>query len=372
MENKKEIYYESKYKRSRVLNIVLTSMLIGVLIGGFFTYGLVKSHNNVKKAAQAVELGQLNRGYESPVVEIAENVLPSIVMIKNKVTVNRGFSIGTLQSGTGSGIIYSEDGYIITNQHVIDGANEIQVTLHDGRTFKARVLGQDSKTDLAVLKIDATNLPAATFGDSSKLKVGELAVAIGNPMGERFSGSVTAGIISALDRSISIGENELKLIQTDAAINPGNSGGALVNKSGEVIGINSIKLSAPNVEGMGFAIPIDDALPIIKELIQYGYVKRPWIGIGIRKITDQIAEQYNVPKGIYIAHVYYNSPAAEAGLRVDDIITKVNEKRIFTIEDLSEILEKYNPEDTIKLTIYRNKKYFTLEVKLGIMPPENR
>lgn len=374
--------YEKRYKKSRLLNIILASMIIGVIIGGAFTYGIFQftgielpnlaeatSPNNVSNSNVTTKKLLSTDWYTNPVAKVADEVLPSIVMIKNKVNVNRGFAVQQVDKGTGSGIIYRKDGYIITNQHVIDGATELIVTLHDGTEYKGRVLGQDTKTDLAVIKVEANNLPAAKFGDSDKIMVGELAVAIGNPAGEEFSGTVTAGIISALNRSLNIGEKKMKLIQTDAAINPGNSGGALVNQNSEVIGINSVKLSSPEIEGMGFAIPINDALPIINELIQNGYVKRPWMGVGISNITESISKQYNLPIGVYIGQVYFNSPAEKAGLRPNDVIVKIDEIKVETIEDLSHIIEGHKAGDTIRLTIYRDGKYTDIDVILDVMPP---
>jgi len=381
--------YEKKYRRSKLLNIILASMLIGVIIGGLFTYGLLQANGiDISKIAEAASPSNNSNNsnisnssssssvklvssewYTSPVVKVAEEVLPSIVMIKNKVSINRGFQIQQIDNGTGSGIIYRKDGYIITNQHVIDGATDIVVILHDGTEYQGRVLGQDSKTDLAVVKIEADNLPAAKFGDSDKLKVGELAVAIGNPAGEEFSGTVTAGIISALNRTLTIGEKKMKLIQTDAAINPGNSGGALVNQNSEVIGINSVKLASSEIEGMGFAIPINDALPIINELIQNGYVKRPWMGVGITTITESISKQYNLPVGVYIGQVYYGSPAEKSGLKPGDVIVKIDEVTVKTVEDLSEIIENHKPGDTIRLTVYRSGKYIDIDITLAVMSP---
>ena len=362
--------YEKKYKKSKLLNMLLVSVIIGIVIGGVFTFGLFKGTDVLNpNIVDADRIVKINEEYESPVIKVADEVLPSIVMIKNRGKVSNGFMSQSVDRGTGSGIIYSRDGYIITNQHVIDGANELEVVLNDGKVLEARVLGQDAKTDLAVIKVDAKDLPAAKLGDSNNIKVGELAVAIGNPMGEEFSGSVTSGIISALNRSLDIGESKIKLIQTDAAINPGNSGGALVNKNGEVIGINSAKLSAPNVEGMGFAIPINDALPIIEELINNGYVKRPWLGVMISDITEEISKKYDVPKGVYIRQINYNSPAESAGLKVDDIITEIDGKRVETIKELSSTIEKYKPDDVINLKIYRDKGYKEIKLKLGIMPP---
>lgn len=374
--------YEKRYKKSRLLNIILASMLIGVIIGGAFTYGILEfsglqlpnpaeatSPNNTSNSNVTTKKLLSTDWYTNPVAKVADEVLPSIVMIKNKVNINRGFAVQQVDKGTGSGIIYRKDGYIITNQHVIDGATELIVTLHDGTEYKGRVLGQDIKTDLAVVKVEANNLPVAKFGDSDKLMVGELAVAIGNPAGEEFSGTVTAGIISALNRSLSIGEKKMKLIQTDAAINPGNSGGALVNHNSEVIGINSVKLSSPEIEGMGFAIPINDALPIINELIQNGYVKRPWMGVGISNITESISKQYNLPIGVYIGQVYYNSPAEKSGLKPNDVIVKIDEIKVETIEDLSHIIEGHKPGDTIRLTVYRDGKYTDIDITLDVMPP---
>lgn len=363
--------YENKYKKSKILNIVLASIVIGILIGGFSTYGLINNDGADRTdIAEATKASKINEYFESPVIGVADKVTPSIVMISKEEKVrDYFFNTAGVRKGTGSGIIYRENGYIITNNHVVEGASSLKVTLQDGRTFDARVLGGDAKSDLAVIKINADNLPAADLGDSSKVKVGQLAVAIGTPAGEEFSGSVTAGIVSAIDRKLKIGEKELNLIQTDAAINPGNSGGALVNKDGEIVGINSAKLTDTQIEGMGFAIPINDAMPIIEELVNHGYVKRPWIGVGIRTVTDQISKTYDIPKGAYVAKVYYNSPAEESGLRVDDIITEIDGEKVESVEDLSNIIGKHEPDETVKIKVYRDKKYKTVDVKLGIINP---
>lgn len=384
--------YKSKYQRSKLLIIVLVSVIFGIIIGGAFSFVMFGDIDSIKTETvnandtnaptdeemnDEIEKKMENREeHISPVVDVAEKLLPSIVMIKNKVTLNSPLRYGngaggqSIDQGTGSGIIYKEDGYIITNQHVIDGASEIEVVLHDGRVFDARILGEDSKSDIAVLKIEASNLAVAEFGDSDNIKVGELAVAIGTPAGEEFSGSVTAGIISALNRSIDMGEKRLKLIQTDAAINPGNSGGALVNKNGEVIGINSVKLSAPDIEGMGFAIPTNDAIPLVEELIKHGYIQRPWIGVMISTITEEMSKTNTLPKGVYIGRVYYDSPAEKSGLQAGDIITEIDGTIIETTDDLSVTIEKYKPEDVIELKIYRDKEYKKIKVKLGVMRPE--
>ena len=211
-------------------------------------------------------------------MDIAKKAGPAVVGVVSKITTTTYFGLSQEQEGGGSGIIINSDGYIITNQHVINGATTVKVVLNNGKEYDAKLIGQDRKTDLAVIKIEETNLPTAELGQSSALEVGELAVAIGNPMGLEFAGSVTAGVISALNRTMTVDGRQYTLIQTDAAINPGNSGGALVNKYGQVIGINTVKIGASGYEGMGFAIPIDIAMPIINELLESGYVKgRPVI-----------------------------------------------------------------------------------------------
>ena len=210
----------------------------------------------------------------TPIVQAAKKVGPAVVGITNKALVRDYFNRTQLvEQGSGSGVIYSKDGLIATNNHVVAGAQEIVVSLPDGKTYNGKVLGTDPNTDLAVVKIDADEeLPVAEFGDSDSLMVGEPAIAIGNPLGMEFRGSVTAGVISALNRSLDMGERRFRLIQTDAAINPGNSGGALVNADGQVIGINSAKIAASGVEGIGFAIPINEAKPILKELAEKGRI----------------------------------------------------------------------------------------------------
>lgn len=227
--------------------------------------------------------------------------------ITNKAYVRDIFNrVQLTERGTGSGVIYDKSGLIATNNHVVEGASEIIVSLTDGRSVKGKVLGADAATDLAVVKIDENNLPVADFGDSSTLQVGEPAIAIGNPLGLEFRGSVTAGVISALNRSIQLGERKFDLIQTDAAINPGNSGGALVNAEGEVVGINSAKIAVSGVEGIGFAIPINSAKPILDELAKKGRVVRPYIGASL--VDKDIANRYgfdiDLHDGIFVMKVW--------------------------------------------------------------------
>lgn len=293
------------------------------------------------------------------VPEIVKKVTPSVVGISTKLPTG---------VATGSGIIMTKDGYIITNAHVIENALSITVVIKEGDKDveeTAKVIGIDSKTDLAVIKVNRTDLTPAEFGKSSDLQVGELAIAIGNPLGLELSGSVTGGIISALNRQLSVEDKNMTLIQTDAAINPGNSGGPLVNCYGQVIGINSIKVSSEDAEGLGFAIPIDDAKPIIDSLIQYGYVKgRPMIGITGQTITAAQARYNDVPQGIYVVSVTKDTGAYEAGVKAGDIITGVNGKTITTLAEFDKEKESFKAGETIKLSIYRDGKDFDVEVTL--------
>lgn len=313
--------------------------------------------------------------------DIVDKVGPAVVGVINRVQNNNIYYgyFGGLQNGnnemvdqgSGSGVLISADGYIVTNNHVIEGAQEVGVILNTGDEYKASVVGADEKTDLAVLKIDASGLPYATLGSSSDLRVGELAVAIGNPLGQEFAGTVTSGIISALNRSVTVDNKQLTLIQTDAAINPGNSGGPLVNQYGEVIGINTVKISSSELEGLGFAIPMDEAKPIINDLLQSGYVRgRPVIGIGGRSVTERDAQAYNMKVGVYVASMTPNSPAHLAGLQIGDIITEVDGQKVETVEDLNAIKDQHQVGDTIELKVYRQGDDLNISLILGEEIPE--
>lgn len=309
------------------------------------------------------------------VTSIAKKVGPSIVGIRMITQSPRYWYFGDEMSQSkyeGSGIIISEDGYIMTNYHVVEYADPkssmsknttLEVFLSDKRQAKAEFIGGDAKSDLAIIKIDMDNLPKAKLGNSDKLEVGDLAVAIGNPLGLEFQGTVTVGVISALNRTVSINDKTLNLIQTDAAINPGNSGGALVNSKGEVIGINTVKISVSGVEGLGFAIPVNEAKPIIDQLIMFGYVKgRPFIGISGREVTKEISRNYGLPVGIYILDVISGSGAEKAGIRKGDVLTSIDGKEVGTMKELDNIKENYKAGDTVKVTVVRNGKKLTLSL----------
>lgn len=302
---------------------------------------------------------QSARPVELTVEEIAEKVTPSIVAVVSELG---DFSE---DSNTGSGIIMSSDGYIITNYHVIEGSNAVRVILDNGQDYLSSVIGSDQKTDIAVLKISAPELRAAEFGNSDELKQGSLAVAIGNPFGIELQGTVTQGCISAINRSVPVGNNTMTLIQTDASINPGNSGGALVNKYGQVVGVNSVKLGIAYYEGLGFAIPINTVKPIAEELIQYGYIKgRPALGISGSAVSARAAAFYGVPQGILVRNVYSASDANEKGIQDGDIITHINETRVYSSDDISLALNEMSAGDTVSVRIFRNQKTFTLDVQL--------
>lgn len=261
-----------------------------------------------------------------------------------------------VEQGSGSGIIISTDGYIVTNQHVIDGAQEVSIILNTGDEITAQIIGQDVKTDLAVLKIDTDKtLTAAVLGDSTSVQVGELAVAIGNPMGQEFSGSVTAGIISAVNRTMTIENRTYNLLQTDAAINSGNSGGALINQYGEVIGINSVKLSESGVEGMGFAIAISEAKPIIDDLMSNGYVTgRPLVGISVQETKY----------GLFVASVQENSGAADAGLQEGDLIISVDGQKVSSTTEINDLRDQKKPGDTMVFRVLRDGEQIDANVVL--------
>ena len=300
--------------------------------------------------------------------EIYSKVSPSIVGV-----VQYQYSTSIEAAGEGSGIILSKDGYILTNAHVVEGTDAIKIVLYNNEEYKAEIVGKDSRTDIAVLKIDATNLTPAELGDSAGVEVGETVYAIGNPGGLTLQSSFTSGIISGVNRVITTSESSyaMTVLQTDAAINPGNSGGALVNEYGQVVGITNSKLISTSYEGIGFAIPTAEALPIMEDLISYGYVSgRPILGVSVQTIDSVAAEYYHVPQGAQIISVTSDSPLVGTEAAVGDIITAFNDTEIGSVEDLQNELANHAPGDEVTLTLYRysatgkNDRSFTVKVKL--------
>ena len=293
--------------------------------------------------------------------DIYSSVIDSVVSISSMT------SSGT---SSGTGIIMSSDGYVITNHHVITGALVISVLTNDNQEFEAALVGSDEMSDLAVLKIDARGLQAAEFGDSSKLRVGDSVVAIGDPLGVQLRGTMTNGIISAINRDLTVGDRTMTLIQTNAALNNGNSGGPLINCYGQVIGINTVKMSSyysasATVEGLGFAIPISVAKPIIDELIENGYVAgRPAIGISGDSLPSYYRTYYRLPDGVYVTSVNEGSDAKAKGIREGDIVTAINGEKICSIDELNTVKNQYAAGDEVTLTVYRSGTYYEVTVTL--------
>lgn len=319
--------------------------------------------------------------YSNTSIAVAEKALPSVVGITVNYQISSIFGGKSTGEATGSGIIISEDGYIVTNNHVISSesssyyaiteATGIKVNLYnDSESYDAIVVGTDAYTDLAVLKIEKKGLTAATLANTAEVKVGEFVLAVGNPLGMDYS--VTSGIVSAVNREIESEGTTFTAIQTDAAINSGNSGGALVNANGEVIGINTMKFSGNGIEGIGFAIPISSATSIIEQLIEFQTVKRPYIGIVGSSVDSSIAKRYNIPEGIYVEEVEPDSPAAKSGLQQTDIITKLEGKDVKSVNELNQIKYTYSIGDTVKLTVYRNGETIEIDLVLAELPTETQ
>ena len=383
-----------KFSIKMVISLVLVSSVISSsLVGGVlyskFSADLNKQTLLLQSAAKTSDAGSTKSAVASnlnltktalakgaPTTEIAKKVGPSIVGIRINVNTKQNWFSGAdslgQSAGEGSGVIISSDGYIMTNYHVVEYADPknktsqsstLEVFLPDKQQATAKFIGGDSKNDLAVIKIELNNLPVAELGDSSMLEVGEQAIAIGNPLGMEFAGSVTAGVISALNRAVTMEDKTLNLIQTDAAINPGNSGGALVNSQGQVIGINTVKISVAGVEGLGFAIPVNEAKPIIDQLMMFGYVKgRPFIGISGREVTEALSKTYDLPQGIYIAEVTPESGAGMAGIKKGDVLVNLAGQDVKTMKDLDSIKKNNKAGDTVDAVAVRNGERKTLKM----------
>jgi len=369
--------------------LVLGSAIIAILFGLFFFMNRDRADSSPKHD-ELTTIKSLGQAF----VEVAKNVQPSVVNITTEKTIAmrpwdrfgqdffrgspfedffRGFGSPPReeermykQRSGGSGVIVDKEGYILTNNHVIEGADKVKVRLNDGREFTATVKGQDPKTDLAVLHIKAENLPVATLGDSEKLEVGEWAIAIGSPFG--LEHTVTVGVISAKGRSgLGTGTYE-DFIQTDASINPGNSGGPLINIDGEVIGINAMIIQPGT--GIGFAIPINMAKQILNELIKTGKVVRPWLGISVQDLTPELMEHFKVKEkdGVLVGQVYQGTGAEKAGLASGDIIQSVDDKPVKNVGELVKEIQKRKVGQKVKLSVIREGKSLTIEVTTASMP----
>lgn len=388
---------DSGFGRSVLLpftsGIVGCAVVIGTCFGipsvrtkiiGNTTSSISTTNNNSTQSNGYVEQISLSN-YSDTAVYAANKILPSIVGIKIEYNINATSFFGRTGTSTatasGSGIIISDDGYILTNNHVVSSsssesssyyqiseATKISVTLFNDETeYEAKIIGKDEQTDLAVIKIEKTGLTKAEFADSDNVKVGEFAMAVGNPV--NMTSTVTTGIVSAVNRKITDSDGKTyKCIQTDAAINSGNSGGALVNSEGKVIGINTLKLSGTGIEGIGFAIPINSTTDVTSQLIQYSKVKRPYIGISGIDLDEATAKNYNLVVGVYVKSVEDFSSAEKGGLKSGDVIIEADGKSITSMDELNEVKNSHQIGDEMKLKINRNGSEKEITITLGEQP----
>jgi len=358
--------------------------IVGAVIGGFLVLGIAPQILMYRTGN--LSLGSSNPGTSAivpapvylnaedlqdpyaAIMLVAQQVSPAVVGITNQAAIGYDwFGREYLQDTGGTGLIISEDGYIVTNEHVVANARTLTVFLADGRSFPAKLVGAEKSTDLAVIKIDSTGLPTATFGDSDSVKIGQLAVAIGNPLGMEFSRTVTAGIISGVDRILNISQDSaIRLIQTDAVINPGNSGGPLVNAKGEVIGLNSMKLASSDVEGMGFAIPSNQVKRVAEEIIATGRVRRAMMGV--RLVDKEIVRRNNpsikIDRGVYVYRVEAGGAAQKAGMKDGDIIVELAGIQVNKVAAIQAYLSERSPGETLKVKVLRGSQEIVLEVIL--------
>ena len=357
----------------KVLAGVLALVLVAaVSFGGGFAGYLVASKNGGQTVMYQAASGGSATSTSSTggsLSDVASAVTPSVVVVTTEQIVTDNYFWGGQQvlSGAGSGVILTTDGYIVTNYHVVEGAQQITVTLHDDSTYTATVVGSDQQSDIALLKIDATGLTPAVLGDSDNVQVGEVVIAVGNPMGT-LGGTVTDGIVSALNRDISVEGNEMTLMQTSAAISPGNSGGGLFNTNGELIGIVNAKYSDEDAEGLGFAIPVNTMKTVVQDLLENGYVTgRPALGITVITVSDvQTAMQYGVSSlGVYVNSVDEDSGAEAAGMKAGDRIVSIGTQLVESTDDVTNALKSYNVGDVVEVQVDRGRELITLQVTLG-------
>lgn len=380
--------YSKNSNRKQIATTVVASF-VSAVVGGACALGVYVGLN--KEPAKALETSKTNTGsivetsnpnlsqvsltnYSDTAIYAAQKALPSMVSISVEYDVNY-MGMKKAVAGSGSGVILSEDGYILTNNHVISSADSssfyqvsdaksIKVKIYgDDTEYSAEIIGTDSQTDLAVLKIDKTGLTAAEFGDSSSVQIGEFVLAIGNPYNLEYS--VTAGIISALNREMTVENTTYNVIQADCAINSGNSGGALVNSKGEIIGITTLKLAGDGIEGVSFAIPINETVPIYKELIEKGKISRPFVGISGIDLDEATAIRNGLTKGIYVDSVVSGSGAEDTGIMAGDVIVSFDGKDVSTMDELNAIKNTKNIGDKIEIKLYRKSelKTFTITLK---------
>ena len=388
--NRDQIYEEmdgKSYKSGGAGNIISKTLSIALLLSlGFASGSLYSTHQNANNVTNqsnnktpVITTASTNSGTaytlsHTDISGVVEKCADSVVEITIETQSTLYGHYTYTAEGNGSGVIISSDGYILTNNHVISGANMISVTLRNGTKYDATLVGKDSKTDVAIIKIDAKNLTTAVIGNSDSLVVGEVAVAIGNPLGQ-LGGTVTDGIISALEREIKLDNSTMNLIQTNAAINPGNSGGGLFNANGELIGIVVAKSSGVDVEGLGFAIPVNDVKDVINDILEHGYAKnRAFLGVSLRDTSYQTNNNSGMPfysmffsqisYGAAVDEVVTDSPADKAGIKKDDIIISIDNEVISKASDVSSKIANYSVGDKITIGLIRENKTLNVEVTL--------
>ena len=357
---------------------VIALMLVAALLGGAVGAGGVLllapsgsgSSSQVLKGERpstVIDVATIDTSKQMSPAEVYAQNVASTVGITTAVTTNY-FGFTTTSAAAGSGFVLSDDGYILTNYHVVEDSTSIKVSMYDGSSYDAQLIGYDESNDIAVLKVDAENLSPVVLGDSGNLNVGDTVVAIGNPLGE-LTFSLTAGVVSALDREVTLSGNvTMELIQTDCAINSGNSGGALFNLYGEVIGITNAKYSSSgsgaSIDNIGFAIPINSVMNIVESIIEKGYIAKPYIGVSVTSVSSE-TQSYGLPKGAAVKAISEDSPAEKAGLQINDIITEANGTTIESSDDLVRLVgDLYNGAE-LKLTVYRQGETLELTVTVG-------
>ncbi|MBR2680783.1 MAG: trypsin-like peptidase domain-containing protein [Exiguobacterium sp.] len=383
--NRKETKVRTQSKPSFVSSMFpgLVGGVIGALLTGAIAYPFIDqpatSVSDTNVTSQGTPVQTSSNVSDSSVTNAVATAQPAVVTVNNFA--QSGFSSEAVEAGVGSGVIYKKEGdsaYIVTNHHVVNGADKLTVTFNDGTTAEATLMRSDAMYDLAVLKVDADKVPAViSIGKSSELEPGQTVLAIGNPLGQ-FENSVTRGVVSSTSRFVPVDTDgngqadfNAEVIQTDAAINPGNSGGALINEEGQLVGINSMKIATAEVEGVGFAIPVDIALPIINQIEQTGEVNHPSLGVSLRDVSEFppgfLTEQINLPEsvtaGTIIVEVQQNSSAAKAGLKARDVIVKINDKDVSSFIDLrSELIR--DTDGTVDIEYIRGGKTKTVQVEI--------
>ncbi|MBQ6496447.1 MAG: trypsin-like peptidase domain-containing protein [Firmicutes bacterium] len=354
-----------------IICCVLLSSMFG--FGGALAYDMMTADTVTGSATPTISTASSTTsgytlesatGSSMTIQEITKVSQPSVVEIRTEGIMSDSWMQQYVTEGAGSGVIISEDGYIMTNNHVIDGANKITVTTADKQSYEAKLVGTDSTNDVAVIKIDANGLTPATYGNSDELAVGDLAVAIGNPLGE-LGGTVTAGIISATDRKLSIDGKTMSLLQTDSSINPGNSGGGLFNDDGQLIGLVVAKSSGSDVEGLGFAIPINTAANVAQQLMTNGYVKdQPWSGMTYTEGSSGFDAFFGMSSSSVYIYSVDTETAQKAGFESGDIVSEIDGKQITTIDDVSSVITSHKPGDVLTYKIIRNGQEMELQLKL--------